>query len=200
MRDKAWFPVLYMFIVTAIASSILLGVNRLTSSRVTENRRSALRKALLASLAAESAESIKEPDKSSAGAYRLVQNGETIAYAVPFEGTGFWALIKGVVGIRADMKTITGIAIYEQRETPGLGGEIVKPAFKGQFKGLRIKDLTEADGKSPTYIRFVKPDVQVKGGNEVHAVTGATQTSVRLETMINRTIGEWRKALKEGEK
>jgi len=52
-----------------------------------------------------------------------------------FEGQGFWARIRGIVGIAADRKTVTGITFYEQSETPGLGAEIVRPAFRNQFKG-----------------------------------------------------------------
>ena len=35
--------------------------------------------------------------------------------------------------------------------------------------------------------------------NEVHAVTGATQTSNRLEKLLNEDVATWRDALKERE-
>ena len=72
---------------------------------------------------------------SSGGAYTLKKDGQMAAYALPFEGQGFWACIRGIVGIAADKKTVTGITFYEQSETPGLGAEIVRPAFRNQFKG-----------------------------------------------------------------
>ncbi|HOK95676.1 MAG TPA: hypothetical protein PKW71_06070, partial [Anaerohalosphaeraceae bacterium] len=37
MKDKPWFAVVYMFVMTAFASSILIGFSRLTRSRVEAN-------------------------------------------------------------------------------------------------------------------------------------------------------------------
>ena len=78
---------------------------------------------------------------------------------------------------------MTGIAFYEQNETPGLGAEITQPPFKTQFEG---KELAPEDKP----LRFRRPGENL-GPNEVHAVTGATQTSVRVEKIINDAVSRW---------
>lgn len=193
---KPWFPIAYMFFVTAFFSSIVIGLTRFTSERVEANQKLAFERAVLSVLPGVKVETmtsleihntfneiIQEPDKTSNGAYIAKQNGQIIAYIVPISGRGFWATIKGVIGLKTDKKTITGIAFYEQSETPGLGAEITKAPFKNQFKGKVI-----SSGAEPMKIR--RPGTTLSN-NEVHAVTGATQTSDRLEVIINTALKKW---------
>lgn len=204
MREKKWFPIGYMFVVTAFFSTIIIGFAQVTQERVAANERLAFERAIVSVLpdlggAALTSvevhqrftEQVSEPDASTAGAYTLRENGQIVAYALPIKGQGFWAPIRGVIGIDADRQTVTGIAFYEQNETPGLGAEITGSAFRNQFEG---KTLAEND--KPINMR--RPGDEL-GANEIHAVTGATQTSVRLERIINENVQAWRSAVgKEG--
>jgi len=204
MNHKRWFPVVYMFLITAFFSSIVIGFTQLTSEKVKANERLAFEKAVLTVLPGlydeklsglelhrRFVEKVSKPDESSGGAYMLKQDGKAAAYALPMEGQGFWAPIKCVIGIEADRKTITGIAIYQQNETPGLGAEIMQTAFREQFRG-KIISLT---GKP---LNIKRPGAEL-GQSDVHAVTGATQTSTRLEKLINDALEQWRaKMHKEG--
>lgn len=200
MRERRWFPVIYMFVATAFFSSLVIGFTRLTSGRVAANEALAFERALievlpelrdqaqsLANVHQTFTEKVNKPDEGSGGAYTLRQEGNVIAYALPIAGQGFWAPIKGVIGIAADKKTITGIAFYEQNETPGLGAEIAKPSFREQFAGKVM-----AAGEPAIGIR--RPSAPV-GASEVHAVTGATQTCTRLEKIINTALKEWRERM-----
>lgn len=197
IRNKSWFPILYMFCFTALFSSIVIGLTRITSERVEANQKLAFERAVLSVLPKVEVEamtrseihntfieSINEPDESSKGAYTAKKDGRVIAYVLPISGRGFWAPIKGVIGIKTDKKTITGVAFYEQSETPGLGAEIVKAPFRNQFEGKVISTKDEP-------INFRRPGSTL-GDNEVHAVTGATQTSSRLEIIINTELKKWR--------
>ena len=197
IRKKSWFPIFYMFCITALFSSIVIGLTRVTSERVEANQKLAFERAVLSVLPKVEVEtmtrteihntfieSIKEPDNSSAGAYTARQDGRLIAYALPISGRGFWAPIKGIIGIKPDKKTITGIAFYEQNETPGLGAEIAKAPFRNQFQGKVISLQNEP-------INFRRPGATLSD-NEVHAVTGATQTSSRLEIIVNTELRKWR--------
>lgn len=197
IREKSWFPILYMFCVTAFFSSIVIGLTQLTSEIVKANRELAFEKAVLSVLPSfdidrlsrselhrQFTELVSQPDEASCGACTLKQGERITAYALPISGRGFWAPIKGVIGIGADARTIRGIAIYEQNETPGLGAEIAKPAFTNQFRGKRISD-------GPKPITLTRPGT-ILGDSEVHAITGATQTSTRLERIINTALTEWR--------
>lgn len=204
MREKKWFPIGYMFLVTAFFSSIIIGFAEVTRGRVEANEKLAFERAVVsvlpdlggaeltsADVHQRFTEQVSEPDPSSAGAYTLKRNGQVVAYALPMSGQGFWAPIYGVIGIAADKRTVTGIVFYQQNETPGLGAEIAKPAFRDQFKGKKL-----SAGDMPLNIR--RPGAEL-GESDVHAVTGATQTCTRLERIINTALDSWRSQMsKEG--
>lgn len=200
--QKWWFPILYMFLVTAFFSSVVIGLTQFTSERVAANEQIAFERAVLQvlpdiyvgdmsrlKLHTTFVKRVTEPDEESGGAYTLRKDGRILAYALTFSGRGFWAPIKGVIGIDADRKTINAIAFYQQNETPGLGAEITKPPFRQQFKGRVI-----AAGQRP--LSFRRPGAEL-GPSDVHAVTGATQTSTRLERIINSDLVEWRSRLNQ---
>lgn len=200
MRERRWYPVIYMFLVTAFFSFIVIGFTQLTNERVKANERLAFEKAVLSVLPGLYEKDlgrvelhnlfvrqVHEPDDSSGGAYTLKKERRIVAYALPISGQGFWAPIKGVIGIAADKKKVTGIAFYQQNETPGLGAEINKPAFTNQFKSK----VLATEGKP---LNMKRPG-DMLGNSEVHAVTGATQTSNRLEKIINVELENWRATL-----
>lgn len=193
-----------MFIVTAFFSSIVIGVSQLTRQRVIANQKRSFEQAVLAVLPEMYdarlsdlklhrifEERLGKPDEFTAGAYTLKKKNQLIAYALPIQGQGFWAPIKGVIGIAADKKTITGVVFYEQKETPGLGAQITTSQFRDQFKGRII-----STGQKPLNIK--RPG-DILSQSDVHAVTGATQTSARLEKIINDGLKTWRLKMAEGE-
>ncbi|OHD69234.1 MAG: hypothetical protein A2V99_08395 [Spirochaetes bacterium RBG_16_67_19] len=111
------------------------------------------------------------------------------AVAVPFTGMGLWGVIKGVIALQPDLRTIKSISFYQQEETPGLGGEIASDWFRRQFEN---KQLASADGQAG--FRVLKPGGQA-GPAEVDGISGATMTSQRVELMLNnlaRSIAEER--------
>ncbi|OHB59946.1 MAG: hypothetical protein A2173_09580, partial [Planctomycetes bacterium RBG_13_44_8b] len=202
---KRWFPVVYMFATTAFFSSIVIGFTQSTSKRVKANEKLTFEKAALAVLPGlydekekvsglelhkRFTEKVTAPDEFTGGAYTLKESDKIVAYALPISGQGFWAPIKGFIGIEADKKTITAIAIYQQNETPGLGAEIAKPEFRNQFKGKVI-----LMGEKP--LNIARPGAKLDQ-NSVHAVTGATQTSTRLEVIINNGLKQWQQKLPQG--
>ena len=197
MRERRWFPVLYMFAVTAFFSSIVIGFSQFTEERVTANKRRAFEQAILAVIPGmfeagasdlkhhlRFEEHVSGPNESLGRAYTVKTEGQLTAYALPISGRGFWAPIKGVIGIAADKKTITGVVFYEQKETPGLGAQITTSKFRDQFKD-KIISMT---GKGLNFKRAG----EVLGDSDVHAVTGATQTCSRLENIINDGLNKWR--------
>ena len=103
------------------------------------------------------------------------------AVAIRFAGPGLWGPIKGFLALDPKMTKIRGITFYEQEETPGLGGEIVKPLFRDKFVGLMIRD--EAGN----------PGIIIKSGgeaavNKVDGISGATMTCDKVQEMLNEAI------------
>jgi len=103
------------------------------------------------------------------------------AVAIAFAGDGLWGPIKGFLSLEPDMKVIRNIVFHEQQETPGLGGDIASAGFCNQFTGKSIRD---EKGNPGIYI--------VRDGasaiNEVDAISGATMTCDKVQTMLNTTI------------
>lgn len=195
-KDKAWFPVVYMFVTTGVFSAILLLFGSMTHERVKNNERISFERAVLRVLPLKMipktpveihrlyTEVIADSDNTSHGALQYLADDSVIAFILPVNGAGFWAPIRGVIGIERDQRTITGVYFYEQNETPGLGGEIVKAFFRDQFIGKRIADM----GAPLTF----KPVGSELTESSVHAITGATQTSNRVETILNGHLSDWR--------
>jgi Na+-transporting NADH:ubiquinone oxidoreductase subunit C len=200
MKNNRWFSVFYMLIVTAFFSSIIIGLSIATREQVKANETLALEKAVLQVLPGLYEEGmsgvqihqrfmdkVAEPSEKTGNAWAMKNNSGYQAYAVPLSGQGFWASIKGVIGIAEDRKTVTGIAFYEQNETPGLGAEIEKASWRAQFSGKKL-----SDGRK---VLNMKRPGETAGEHEVNAVTGATQTSVRLGKIIDDGVTQWRQKL-----
>lgn len=196
---KKLFPVIYMFIITAVLSAVVIGFAQFTDERVKANQTLAFEIAVLkvlpdmynenlnsVELHNMFIEKVKSPTDKTAGAYYVEKNQRLDCYILPVEGQGFWAPIKAVIGIKPDKKNVTGFAVYEQKETPGLGAEVAAEKFCGQFKGLELAK------EKKKLIYFKRPGSPLEK-YDVHAVTGATQTSTRLEKIINDGLIEWQK-------
>lgn len=200
MKDKPYFAIVYMFAVTAFFSTILIGFARLTRQRVQANEQLSFERAVVQSFPDIQFKNDQEIHQifgeqfqkdQQTGAFTYTKDGKIQGYAIPFDGQGFWDTIEGVIGIAADKRTIKGVDFYEQNETPGLGARIDEDEFRKQFIGKAIQDSEQPIG--------IVPAAETPGENEVHAVTGATQTSIRLETLMNRNIRAWLDAMQNKE-
>ncbi len=193
LKDKPWFPVAYMFLATACASILLIGLARMTRARVAANEQLMFERAAL-----EAFPAIRMPPApevharfnqhfekapAAAGAYVCRRGSEVLGYAVPVSGRGFWAPIRGVAGVSAGLATLTGLGFYDQNETPGLGARITEREFRRQFSGLAVGPPARPVG--------IRPPSSALNSNEVHGITGATQTCRRLEQLLNRGLSEW---------
>lgn len=199
MKNKPYFPVIYMFIITAFFSSILILFARATRGRVEANELLAFERAVLAVFPDTAEVADKDihavfteqfVEKPELGAWLYYRDQQLAGYAVPVEGKGFWASIKGIVGVDVDGQTMTGLSFYEQSETPGLGARIVEPDFCEQFVGKKIQRSEAPIG--------IRPPSETLQNNQVHAITGATQTCVRLEVLMNDGLSQWQQKMIDG--
>jgi Na+-transporting NADH:ubiquinone oxidoreductase subunit C len=101
-------------------------------------------------------------------------------YVLSLRGAGLWGPIWGYISLNNDKNTVYGASFGHEGETPGLGGEIDKPAFAKEFSGKRIFNNT---GKF-TSIAIVKPGKTVQGQDYVDGVSGGTITSRGVDTML----------------
>jgi electron transport complex protein RnfG len=109
----------------------------------------------------------------------LNSNGDPTGFALPAEGNGYQGVIRLMIGLSADLNTITGIEVLDQVETPGLGGRISEPAFQEQFRGLAALPVL-------SYVKNRKPE----GPSQIQAITGATISTRSTLAIINRTLDQ----------
>jgi Na+-transporting NADH:ubiquinone oxidoreductase subunit C len=118
-----------------------------------------------------------------------------IAYGFEFTGRGFWAPITGVLALAKDKETTIGLTILEQQETPGLGGRVAEPEFTTQFrKGVEVDPPKNSD----RFVRFASsaPSADAPGAKRyVDMITGATQTSLAMERILNDSLAAYYRAL-----
>ncbi len=129
-------------------------------------------------------------------AYTDAEHTTLKAYGFEFKGIGFWAEIKGYIAVDASLQKTVGLKVIAQAETPGLGARIEEPFFVKPFAdGLDISK--PAPGKSYIYMGIAgsKPDPGTPQYRRTFdAITGATQTSLAMERMLNASIAEFRRA------
>jgi Na+-transporting NADH:ubiquinone oxidoreductase subunit C len=203
LKDRGWFSIVFMFVVTAFFSAILIILSGFTRGRVEANQKLAYERSVLEAVGValpvkvvgtqihEDYVTHVKDTVVSGDTFSLYRNHDTtVAYIVGLSGPGFWDKIAGVIAVATDRRTILGISFYLQNETPGLGGEIMKPYFKNQFKGKKITTRGV-----PIELRPVGAALDT---SSVEAITGATQTSTRLMKFVNARIERWRNDVKGG--
>ncbi len=131
-------------------------------------------------------------------AYADAEQTQLVAYGFPFAGIGFWAEIKGYIAVDSTLRKTIGLKVIEQAETPGLGARIEEPFFVKPFMdGLNI--TPPAPGASYLYMG-VSGRTPEKGtaqyGRTFDAITGATQTSLAMERMLNEAVAEFGRCVK----
>ncbi len=105
-------------------------------------------------------------------------------YIIPLYGAGLWGPIWGYLSLDADGNTIYGAYFAHQGETPGLGAEIEKPEFSGQFSNKHLF----IDGEFKPVTVEKKGQKPVNGAEYVDAITGGTITSKGVQSMLENSL------------
>jgi electron transport complex protein RnfG len=101
------------------------------------------------------------------------KGGKTIDYVIPSESKGFGGAIKMLVAVTPDGKVID-YDILVHNETPGLGDNANKPAFRGMFKGKTADKLEVTKDPSKT--------------DNIQAMTGATISSRAVTKGVKEAV------------
>ena len=107
---------------------------------------------------------------------------------LPIRGYGLWSTLHGFMAVKGDLNTVVGMGFYQHAETPGLGGEVDNPNWKGLWPG---KQLFDEQGKP--VIRIVKGGVDPaspEAKHQVDALAGATLTSNGVDRLLQFWLGE----------
>ncbi len=119
--------------------------------------------------------------------YLVKDGGRYTDIVIPIEGLGLYGTLYGFLALEKDLTTIHGIAFYENRETPGLGGEVNSPRWRALWPGRKAYDESGAPR-----IEVVKGQVGPAADDpyRVDALSGATMTSNGVNHLLHFWLGE----------
>ena len=136
---------------------------------------------------AEDIASIKRRERYST-VYMVEKDGQLDTLILPVRGYGLWSTLYGFMAVKGDLNTVVGMGFYQHAETPGLGGEVDNPKWRGQWPG---KTLFDEDGNLA--VEIVKGGVDPqnpKAEHQVDALAGATLTSNGVSNLLHFWLGE----------
>jgi len=129
-----------------------------------------------------------------------------LGYVVPGVTQGFKTFIKLMVSLNPQF-TVTGLAVTEHEEDPGLGAEIDQDYFKNQFKGKSLdvlKNIKVVKEPLPEdYLTVLDPAKEKRLGlspekaleikdkhlkDDIYALTGATISSRAMTNGVKDTV------------
>jgi Na+-transporting NADH:ubiquinone oxidoreductase subunit C len=130
-------------------------------------------------------------------AYTNAEKTELKAYGFPFTGIGFWAEISGYIAVDASLSKTVGLKVISQAETPGLGARIEEGFFvKPFYAGLDISQPTAEHSYLYMGTAGSPPAPgSPQDGRTFDAITGATQTSMAMERMLNVAVAEFNRSV-----
>jgi len=128
----------------------------------------------------------------------LVKEGGTIkSIIMPVSGYGLWSTLYGFLSVDADGQTVQSINFYDQKETPGLGGEVVNPKWRALWKGKKVYaetdqpsqvkgSIEDADIGEPALalIKGVVDNDKPGSQYQVDGLAGATLTSTGVTNLV----------------
>ncbi len=116
----------------------------------------------------------------------LSDAGQLEMVVVPVEGYGLWSTLLGFLALDADTRTIRGLAYYDHKETPGLGGEVDNPRWKALWPGRKALD----EGFAPK-IEVIKGVAGAVADDpyRIDGLSGATITSRGVTNMMSFWLG-----------
>ena len=158
--NNSIFPVAFNLVAACFISGLVIGAVYFVTAPVAAQKAEMIKQESMLELVPDADEFTDVKGKE--GWTAAVKNGKIAAYIVPSESKGYGGKIKLLVAVDTTGK-ILDFSLLEHNETPGLGDNAQKPAFRKQFAGKDAAKLTVV--KDP-------------GNKEnIQAMTGATITS-----------------------
>ena len=116
------------------------------------------------------------------------RDGKLERLVMPVRGYGLWGTLYGYLALKGDLDTIAGLGFYEQKETPGLGGEVTNPAWKAQWPG--VKAFNASGNPAVELVKTRAPAGSPDASHQVDALSGATLTSRGVQHLVRFWLGD----------
>ena len=123
----------------------------------------------------------------------VIENKQQIDKVIlPIRGYGLWSTLYGFIALEADGNTIAGLGFYDQKETPGLGGEVDNPKWKALWPGKKLYNQKIASG-GVISIELLKGKVDPNRSGAIYQVdglSGATLTTKGVHNLVRFWMGK----------
>jgi Na+-transporting NADH:ubiquinone oxidoreductase subunit C len=119
--------------------------------------------------------------------YVVENEGEIEKVVLPIHGYGLWSTLYGFIALGEDVNTVVGLGFYEHKETPGLGGEVDNPRWKGLWPG---KQLFNEGQLALEVIKGTVDNSRPGAVNQVDGIAGATLTVRGVNNLLQFWMGE----------
>ena len=133
-------------------------------------------------------------------AYFVLKDGKVDQVVIAVEGLGMWGTVYGFVALAPDGNTVRGLTYYDQKETPGLGGEISNPKWQALWRGRK-----GFDDHWSAQITVIKGQAGPPDKDPLHVdgLSGATVTSNAVTRLMRFWLsddgyGRFLKRFREG--
>lgn len=147
MKDSRLYTVLYTVLLCAVCAALLTFASTFWQEQIKANEQFTRTRALVDAMG------LCQPDTprgevmatytscfatKKKGEMEVVEarkDDKLVGYAFDLVTQGKYGIIRGVLAVSADKEKILGFRIYQQCETPGLGGRIGDAEWLAQFTG-----------------------------------------------------------------
>ncbi|NQT46561.1 MAG: FMN-binding protein [Candidatus Omnitrophica bacterium] len=200
---KTLHMITVLMVLGLVAGLALASVYKYAQPRILSNQEKRMREAIGRVFLGQM-DTFKEIDTEAGKIFKVLgKRDDIIGYAFMAEGNGYQGKISLMVGLKADLETISGIEVIESSETPGLGARIEEKDFIGQFMNLlAVPGITYIKGSGSSKEKEIEAvtgaTMSAKQG-EIEAITGATISSRTVVNILNEKIAVVRKVLLESD-
>jgi len=194
LKEKRFFPVLFIVVLSVIFISVLAFIYNSTSERVSKyNEKKEMTQILSLFSINSAADQVEETFKNhikietkkyndrEVKYYSAHKDEIILGYCYKIRGSGLWGKIDALLALSKDKNTLIGLLIVEQNETPGLGARIGENDFLKQFKN---KTLKREDVLIKYSLIAEETDEAQVTDSEIRQITGATASSNAIVKMI----------------
>jgi Na+-transporting NADH:ubiquinone oxidoreductase subunit C len=127
-------------------------------------------------------------------------DGTVDQVVLAIEGPAMWGTAYGFIALAKDGNTVRGLAFYDQKETPGLGGEIGNPKWQALWRGRKAYDEQWTPKLAVIKGKAGPPD---RDPHRIDGLSGATITSNAVTRLVQFWLsdagyGRWLVRWREG--
>ena len=120
--------------------------------------------------------------------YVIERNGQLETVILPVRGYGLWSTLHGFLALESDLNTVAGFGFYQHAETPGLGGEVDNPRWRGLWVGKEVFD--DEGNVDINVIKGTVDPLSAGARHKVDGLAGATLTSRGVDNLVKFWLGD----------